>query len=349
MRTPRPACPHGREAGDEPGAIRVIENLAFVPPAGPVADLIGSLQIPRPAATVGEAARAEIAGLLAGFDRATLDFHKGPNEHLEARIALRDAATGPGEPWWAELSLTNRAKFPITLGPDWMLNPVFMLSFHVEGDRERDYPFLMTVNLDNKRVLRPGETIAVRRTLDVGPLRRVVRGTPQQLQRVSIRAIVDPVQEENGQWRPAATGQELRPVYFNRVPAGRGRTKWRRFFGGLSSVVDSELRAFEVLAELLGERQRAETTKLSYVPEKTPGDRMYQALLGGAAFGFVGGAGADAGVVAGGGAGCGNAQCRAEVPGALRLVRAADGAAADCAAGGGEAGGGEDRLRTGLE
>jgi hypothetical protein len=155
-----------------------------------------------------------------------------------------------------------------------------MLSFHVEGDRVRNYPCLLTINMDRARVIHPDETLTLRRTIDIGPLRRVSRGTPQQLQRVSVSVIVDPVQDPNGQWRPAATGQQLRPAYFSRLPAHVGPTDMAAAFAAVNGELDSDrFRALELLAELLGERQRAALDKLSYKPEPVPADRIYQALL----------------------------------------------------------------------
>jgi hypothetical protein len=161
-----------------------------------------------------------------------------------------------------------------------MLNPVFLLSFQVAGDRQRDYPHLLTINLDRARVLRPGETISIRRTLDVGPLRGIARGTPQQLQRLAISTILDPVQDPAGQWRPAAGGQKLHAAYFNRLPARVGAQEMAALFAALDSDRPHErYRALEVLAQLLGEHQRAALKKLSYQPERIPVDRLYQSLL----------------------------------------------------------------------
>ncbi len=270
-----------REAGDEQGAIRLIQNLAFLPPAGPAHDLIASLRITRSGAS-GEAARAEVAELLADFDRDIFDFHRNPAQYLEASIELEDSSPLPGEPWWVELALTNHARFPITLGPDWMLNPVFLLSFRLDGDRAREYPHVLTINLDRVRVIQPEQTVTVRRTIDVGPLRRVTRQSPQVLQRVAVLAILDPVQDPTGQWRPAATGQQLRPGYFNRLPARVGSAELAALFAAGNSDDDRErFRAIEVLAELLGERQRADLKRLSYNPEPIPTDRVYQALQAG--------------------------------------------------------------------
>ncbi len=236
----------------------------------------------QPSATTRPATRRypELVRALAGFDERVLEFHRDSARFLEAKVTMDDPSPGPGEPWWAVFMLTNRGPFPITLGPDAMVNPAFLLSFSVEGDRKREYPALMTVNLDHVRVLYPGQSARVRRTLDVGPLRRIARESPQQAQRITMNVLLDGVQREDGQWQPSPGGQALRPVYFNRVPAVTGREA----IGGLFNAIAGEsssarVQAIEVMAELVGERQRADAKRLEYQPAAVPADRMEVGLL----------------------------------------------------------------------
>ncbi len=150
----------------------------------------------------------------------------------------------------------------------------------IEGDQRREFAALMTVNLDSVRILRPGQTVRVRRTLDVGPPRRVSRLTPQQVQRVALDVILDPVQSADGQWGPGPAGQRLRPIYCNRLPASTGPEALAALFDALTG--DSQAaraRAIEVLAELLGEAQRARIKAPNYHPASVPTDRLEAALL----------------------------------------------------------------------
>jgi hypothetical protein len=161
-----------------------------------------------------------------------------------------------------------------------MVNPVFLLSFTMEGDRERSYPALVTVSVDAVRVLYPGQTVSVRRTIDLGPVRQVARQTPQQLQRVTLQAILDAQRGPDGQWRPAPGGQVLRPEYFNRLPVSTGRESLAALFNALAGEADgARIQALEIVAELLGEQQRAAHTKLPYTPSPVPADRLRAALL----------------------------------------------------------------------
>ncbi len=220
-----------------------------------------------------------VAAALAEFDTRVLEFFRQPDKFLAASVTLPERSFAPGDPWWAVFALTNRGPFPITLGPDAAVNPVFLLSFSVEGDQKREYPALLTIGLDQIRVLHPGQTVSVRRTLDVGPLSRVARGSPQQAQRITLRALLDGVLGEEGQWRVAAGGQQLPTAYFTRLPASAGATSISALFSALAADSGAQFRALEIMAQLVGERQRADAGRLEYRPEPVPSDRIQAALL----------------------------------------------------------------------
>ena len=266
------------ETGDADAPGRLVRALAYVPPVGRARELLDELGVPMPDSQPATHRFPEVLTLLAGFDRTVLEFHKQPTRFLSAEIEFEHRSPAPGEPWWAVFALTNRASFPITLGPDWMVNPVFLLSFQIEGDRKREYPNLLTVSLDHARVIRPGQTLRVRRTIDVGPLRKLSRRTPQHLQSVSVSAILDPRQTAGG-WQPSATGLSLRPISFVRLPANTDREAWHARFSALrGDSPRARFQTLEVMAELLGEQQRAAAKPLTYKPQPIPAERVAQAL-----------------------------------------------------------------------
>jgi tetratricopeptide (TPR) repeat protein len=269
-----------REAGEQQAAEELLQDLTFVPRAGPAFELLSELGLPGAATQPAARCLPEVAAALAGFDGGLLEFAREPARFLKAEVTLENLSPAPGEPWRAVFTLSNRAGFPITLGPEWMVNPVFLLSFTAEGDRQRNYANLMTVSLEQTRVLMPGEKVHRRRTLDVGPLRSMSRRTPQQLQHVTLRVLLDPEQDERGRWRVGPSGQRLRPVYFSRMPARTGPEAFHALFRALSGESPAaRFRAIELLAELLGEKQRADLKRPAYRPEPIPARRIYQTLL----------------------------------------------------------------------
>ena len=267
------------EDGDEAAASRYVRELEYVPRLGQAHDLLntlGLLPTTQPATTEYPA----VPGLLAGFHRDVMNFYRATPDYLAAEIKLERPSLIPGEPWWATFTITNTGSFPITLGPDAMVNPVFLLSFVMEGDMRRTFPNLMTIAIEQERSLRPGESVSVRRTIDLGPLRTVSRRTPQHLQSVTMTAVLDPVQTASGRWRPSVTGLDLRPVIFARVPVHVSAEAWNAWFSSLrEGTARQRFETVELLGELLLESQRAALDKLSYRPTPILEDRVYRALM----------------------------------------------------------------------
>lgn len=269
-----------RDAGDQDAPARVLQELTFVPPVGRARQLLDELGVPPLASRPAGQRFPDVLTVLAEFDRTVLSFHKEPARFLEAKVELDDSSPAPGEPWWVVCSLTNRGTFPITLGPDRMVNPVFLMSFHTEGDRKRDYPNLLTLTLGHARVISPGHTVRVRRTIDIGPLRKLSRRSPQHLQTISLTTILDPQQTPDGQWIASATGQPVHAVSFVRLPANTTPEAWQAWFSALRGESSSDrFHTLEVMAELLGENQRAALKPLTYRPQPIPAGRIHTALL----------------------------------------------------------------------
>lgn len=245
------------------------------PPAGPRAPVA----LPPPAPVRLAQPDPAVAAVWARFDPRILDYYREPGRFLEAAVEPEHRSPGPGEPWWLEFRLTNRGPTPLALGADEAANPVFLVSVTLEGERKREYPALLTVTLDEVRVLQPGQTVRVRRTLDVGPLRDVSRRTPQQLQRVIVNTVLDAQRAADGTWRPGPVGQVPRTVYFNRVPALSARESISSLVAALGGEnEDARWRALEVLADLLGEQQRAARQPLGYTPTPIAAERVQAAL-----------------------------------------------------------------------
>lgn len=264
------------DAGDADAARAILQNLRELPPVGPQRDLLDSLGLGGAASRPAEVLRQ----LVDRFDRRVLKWLDEPASFLRVAVRLDDVAVVPGEPWRATFVVENAGPFAITLGPDAMSNPIFLVAVRTEGDKVRDYQPRMTVSLDARRVLLPGQRVTVRRTLDVGPWRAAVRQTPQQLQRVVLRVIYDPVQRADGRWAAAPSGQVLDPIAFNRLPLDPTPELWHAVFADLRDP--DPLRRFaaiELLAEALGEAQRARLGRLAYRTQPVPEKQIRAALL----------------------------------------------------------------------
>ncbi len=269
-----------KEAGEEAEAESVVRSLERPVRSGPAAELLASLNLsgatPRPPAEQ----YPELVQALATFDREILKFPEAAATFFSAEIQLENLSPAPGAPWWAVFSITNHSRFPITLGGDGMINPVFVLSFSMEGDRKREYRDLLTVTLDHARLIPPGGTVRLRRTIDVGPLRQACRLTPQQMQRISFQAILDPQRTASGEWVPSPTGLRLRSGNLNRIPATTTPEAWNAVFDALRNGPDPErFAAIELMAEILSEQQRAARRELGYTPARVPLERIRTALL----------------------------------------------------------------------
>lgn len=286
-----------KDSGDIPDAVRMIEGIRNPPRVGPAASFIRGLDLPmpgtplasqpasqaatRPATAALDAEQQALRDALAGFDRGILDLVKDPARFVTAEVVLDEPSLLPGDPWWATFTLRNSSKFPITLGADGVVNPTFLVSFEMEGDRRRDLPNLMTASISRAVLLSPGGTVSLRLTLDVGPLRRASRMTPQQIQRVTLSGILDAQRTGDGGWRPSLTGLRMRPVSFNRLPVQTTPDVLNALFTKLRGESEpARVQAVGVLSELLGEAQRAERERLSYSPTVIPADRVRAALLG---------------------------------------------------------------------
>jgi tetratricopeptide (TPR) repeat protein len=268
-----------KEEGQDDAAAEVVRKLRRHPQTGLASEMLRQLGYPPPMRMPGPE-QFRIAALLATFDDDVLSFVRDPGRFLEVDLTLSNLSPSPGQPWWAVVTLRNSGRFPITLGPDDMVNPVLLLSFTLDGDRQRTFPNLLTISLDQTRVLPPGAMVQVQRTIDVGPLRRASRMTPQQLQRVTVRAVLDPQQASSGIWSPGPTGRALRPLSFNRIPANTSPSALNAMFYALRQDRGSErFLAAVALCDLYGEAQRAARTRLGYAPEPVPADRVRTALL----------------------------------------------------------------------
>lgn len=269
------------EAEEREAAMRALEAMESPPGTGPAALLVQELRskLGMPTTQPASALQSQLLNIWTSFDATPLRFESVVADALDVSIDLDERNLYPGQPWRATFTLHNRSAVPITLGDDGMVNPTFLLSFRIDGDRPRAWQHLMTVSLDRRRALAPGEKLRLRRTLNVGPLRRHSRMSPQQLLRIQMDVIFDPQKNETGEWMPSPTGRNLRTLYFNRLPANVSREGLNALFASLAGASDpARWEAIEVIADLLSEHQRAGLGQLKYTPEPVPAERLLHAV-----------------------------------------------------------------------
>lgn len=268
-----------RERNESAAADAVIAELKIVPRVGPARVILDEVGIPMPT-SMPASAPSDIADALRAFDGSVLSFDQDPSRDLEVIVEFEDPSPSVGEPWIAIFTLRNKGSYPIQLGPDALVNPSVLLSFHTEGDKPREFPGLFSIHLDRLRSLEPGASYRVRRSVDLGPLRRLSRATPQQLQRVTLTAILDAQMSPDGGWRPSAFGQMLRPAVLNRLPVQTSAAGLDAIFRTLKGdQPSSRLAAVETLGQLLGEAQRSRVREPGYRPGSVPEDRIEDALI----------------------------------------------------------------------
>jgi tetratricopeptide (TPR) repeat protein len=255
-----------RKAGDEDAAKRVVNTLREPPPLGLAREMLARAGWQPPTSQPKER-YPEIAAILASFDRGVFEFDRNPAKFFDTELEFETQNPEPGQPWRATFSLTSRASFPIPLGPEGLVNPVFLLSFRVDADQPKEYPALFAVNVNRWSFLAPGATIRVKRTLDVGPLRSISQRFPQQPIRVSTFPLFDPAMAPNGRWLPSPTGRELPPLSLTRRPADAGSDGIEARLAALNGdSFAARFLAMETLANLLGEAERQAAGRVTKGP-----------------------------------------------------------------------------------
>lgn len=264
---------------DAAGAEAIVQKVREQPLNGPLHDLFVSLNLPPTATAPVQAEMAAVKAAVEQFDRQSIDFRRSPGRFLEATVTPDDVSPLVGEPWWVTCTLTNRGTGPVTLGSMGDTNPQLLISLSIEGEKRSAIPNLVSVALERNQVLLPGQTVSIRRTLDIGAARRTIQRFPQTMMRVTLNALLDPVEMSNGEWQAAPGGQVLRPVYFNRLPVSVEMAGLRALTEALNQDGPVRFRALDALAGLLGEQQRAAQGSLGYRVQPVPIEVLRPGLL----------------------------------------------------------------------
>jgi hypothetical protein len=229
-------------------------------------------------------AAPEVGEVLRGFPRAVLDYPFNPSKYLSMTWQMSKPELQPGEPWRCTVKLTNVGTFPITFGEERMLVPEVLCSINTRGDRERTSGPTIRLSLQRRLRLSPGESIEDTTTLDVGPIRASMIGTPQVTQQVDVAGVLSPVRLEllDGReaWVPAIGGMAAPALRFRRVAFSATAAHVQAVVGrSQGQRVEDRIAGMELLAMLLAERQHLDAGRLRYGGEHVDAAMLQTAIL----------------------------------------------------------------------
>jgi len=214
-------------------------------------------------------ALTEIKALLDAFPDPVLDYPLHPERYLSLGLHLSGSNMPPAEPWRCTVRLDNIGPFPITIGPEMMVEPELFCLVKTRGDRSRSSGPTVRISLQRRLKLAPGESLTLTQTLDIGAIRSGMIGTPQVSHEVEVSAIVNPVVElgpdDREVWGPGVGGLRARPVRFRRVPFVVKAEEVRALLArSRAPETDDRIVGMEVLAMLLAEHQHLAAGRLRY-------------------------------------------------------------------------------------
>lgn len=229
-------------------------------------------------------APAEAAAMLRDFPQAVLDYPFNPSKYLSLTWQVPRAELPPGEPWRCTVRLTNLGTFPITFGAERMLLPELLCSISTRGDQERTSGPTVRLSLHRRLRLAPGESIEIATTLDVGPIRASMIGTPQVSQQVDVAGVLSPVRLEllDGReaWVPAIGGMVAPALRFRRTAFSATPERVQALLNGVQSPrVEERIAGLELLAMLLAERQHLDAGRLRYHAQPIDAALVENAIL----------------------------------------------------------------------
>jgi tetratricopeptide (TPR) repeat protein len=262
-------------AGDKAKAVALLTPVAERHRAGllfeQVSARLASWGAPVPASPY----RKGMEQALAAFDPALLRFTADPAAYVSLEVTPLPPdgkAFVAGQPVWCRFVLKNIGSFPVTLGESLMVTPMVVLNLRSTGDRQRDYGGLVRVSLGRRQFLRPGESIEVKQTLGIGPLRATLVGTAQQTQTVTGSAILSPELAPDGSgFQPGPGGVSKNGITFTRAALHPGAAGSLGLSATLvaaqSGEVEARVEATDRLMMWFAEHQGLAAGRLAYKAE----------------------------------------------------------------------------------
>lgn len=214
-------------------------------------------------------APVDVVEMLRDFPMAVLDYPANPSKYLAFNWQMPKSELAPGEPWRCTIRLTNTGPFPITFGEERMLLPELLCSITTRGDQERTSGPTIRLSLQRRLRLVPGESVETTVSIDIGPIRASMIGTPQVMHQVEVVGVLSPVRLElpDGReaWVPAIGGLMAPPLRFRRTAFSATPERLQTLVARAQAErVEERVAALDVLAMLLAERQHLDAGRLRY-------------------------------------------------------------------------------------
>ncbi len=203
------------EAAD---VLRKAQRLRF---AGPAHDRIVAVLRELHASPVDPPDSQAMSAALDAFDGRVLDFPSKAGELLDFEVALESAALPFAAPARARLALTNNAPYPVTLGPERMVNPQVAVSLAEAARPDARLAHYLTVGLPETFVLQPGTTIATTTRLDSFATWPILYYQPQRRVVTEFAFTLDPAAPAAEAARVSGADAARSPVPEGTEPAAR--------------------------------------------------------------------------------------------------------------------------------
>jgi tetratricopeptide (TPR) repeat protein len=221
--------------------------------------------------------------LLRSFPQEVLNYPRRPQAFLAVRLEGPAGDVQGAEPWWCTLRLENVGAFPITFGPEGMIDREVVCVVQSRGDRIRTSGTSIRMDLVGLYSLAPGQSFEVRQNVLLGAIRAGIVGTPQMSQEVEVTAVLNPIAYIEGDrtmTRPGIGGMRAGPAVFRRRPfVGSPANVQRLIEQATSAEAPRRIEAVQLLAMLLGEHQHLAAGRLAYPAQRIDAERVRQALL----------------------------------------------------------------------
>jgi tetratricopeptide (TPR) repeat protein len=267
----------GLKRNDE--AIAVLQKAANIRRTGAAFNMVASGLKQLSAELPPEPDRQPIKDVLDRFDRRSLDFFRQPNAYLSLDMTTPTPTIDPGLPWHVNIKLKNIGPFTVTLGRELMAQPRVLVSAHVVGDQSRQFKHYLSLSMNRRQALLPGEVIEIDTTVDVGPIQEMMFVTPQVSHEVTFSLLLDPVRS-NKDWTHRLGGFSVKPLRITRRNLGVTPARVDEFIGEAQSQTTARrLLAVKLLAGLLAEHERLADGRLAYPAQPVDAGRIKHALI----------------------------------------------------------------------